>query len=116
MRRYWLLTWVAMAATATLSASSGKELWPGLTTGNELLQQCDHQYGKFVCLGYVLGVTDVLATLPLIDAYSACIPEGAIKRQVNDVVVAYLRNHPEQRQYIAVQLAAQALSDAFPCR
>jgi hypothetical protein len=45
----------------------------------------------------------------------ACIP-NADMNQIVDVFKGYMRDHPEKRQLLAADLAAEAFSAAFPCR
>jgi hypothetical protein len=63
-------------------------------------------------LGYVTAVSDAIgwyATKPV------C-PGGKLDNgQVRDIVIKYLREHPERRQYSAVSLATDAIQQAFPC-
>ena len=44
-----------------------------------------------------------------------CIPNRVTDRQTTDVVVRYLKEHPEQRHYAAANLVAETLAEAFPC-
>jgi Ssp1 endopeptidase immunity protein Rap1a len=37
-------------------------------------------------------------------------------RQVRDVVVQYLKDHPEQRRYLAHPVVVTALNQAFACK
>jgi hypothetical protein len=39
----------------------------------------------------------------------------ATARQLADIAVNYLRDHPEQRHYVASADVALALASAFPC-
>jgi hypothetical protein len=45
-----------------------------------------------------------------------CGPDQASENQVRDVVVNYLRDHPEVRHYSAASIAREALGEAFPCK
>ncbi len=42
--------------------------------------------------------------------------DGVTNGQVRDVVVKYLKDHPEERHFLASILAVKALSKAFPCK
>lgn len=95
----------------------GFALWPcaafALLSGNELFQSCEAREGTAdngVCVGYIKGVADTFQI-----AHQFCPPKGAIGEQLNDVVIKYLRDHPEKRHYSASSLVIVALQRAFPC-
>lgn len=84
-------------------------------TGNKLSELCSYT-DLDPCTTYILGVVDgqnaaVTATSRDV-AY--CIPETASSGQIRDVVLKYLRDHPERRHIIAGTLIANALADAWP--
>jgi Rap1a immunity proteins len=68
------------------------------------------------CLGYVTAIFDALVTGNNINGYRSCPPVATSRGQVTDIVVTYLRAHPERQQRAAAGLVAHALQDAFPCR
>jgi hypothetical protein len=45
-----------------------------------------------------------------------CMPVEVKVAQAVDVVMNYLRDHPEQRNYNAMSLGEAALAPAFPCK
>jgi Ssp1 endopeptidase immunity protein Rap1a len=63
------------------------------------------------CIGYVMGVSDSLQGLHL-----TCSPREVTGKQVIDLVVSRLRDHPDARQYVASQEVTLALVTAFPCK
>jgi hypothetical protein len=62
------------------------------------------------CAGYVAGIADAL-----VRTGHACVPAEVTVQQAVDVVMTYLRNHPEQRQYPAWYVGRTALGLRFPC-
>ena len=70
------------------------------------LSGCSGNY----CAGYVAGMTDALVATG-----HACIPAEVTVQQAVDVVIKYLRDHSEQRQYPAWYIGRRALSLRFPC-
>ncbi len=46
----------------------------------------------------------------------SCIPENVTNGQVSDVVIKYLRDHPEERHILAAILVVKAMAEAFPCK
>jgi hypothetical protein len=78
-------------------------------TGNEFLRECEPTPTAF-CLGVAAGYSDMLAVNGQI-----CKQHSVTVAQVKDVIVKFLREHPENRHYSAASLAGVALTDAFPC-
>jgi hypothetical protein len=56
-----------------------------------------------------------MASGPLF-GFKACLPVNSSLEQSRDVVVRFLRAHPELRHLVAVSLVARALAEAFPCK
>lgn len=87
--------------------------------GNDLLRLCTSKVGTSeaeFCSGFILGVRDgvVLAAelrtaKPIFES-----PIDAKQEQLRDVVVKYLKDHPEERHKPAALLVIFALGDAFP--
>jgi len=82
-----------------------------LETGDMLYVDCSTSVGRTACISYVMGVTDALSLMGAI-----CTPEHSTARQAIDVVVKYLRAHPEQRPVSAAMQIRGALQEAFPCK
>lgn len=85
--------------------------------GNQLLDYCEKQ--ALACSLYIDGVVDgqLSAIIRTNRDVPYCIPHEATGRQVMDVVVKYLREHPEERTHLGGILVARALSRAWPqCR
>ena len=86
--------------------------------GNTLYGWCfsEDAGNKAACLGYVIGVADVLNSENRgeLTQYKACIP--AIETtQVVSAAKKYLDEHRQDGNIIASDLVARALSEAFPC-
>jgi hypothetical protein len=83
------------------------------SSGDQLFQRCTSQDGQqtLLCLGYVAGVADTLA----LDKH-ICIPTTVTVDQVEAVVVKYLSDNPQSRQYGASSEAEIALVASFPCK
>ena len=87
--------------------------------GNDLLRMCASQVGtseETFCTGFIVGARDgvVLATelrevKPIFEMPVEVIPE-----QLKDVVVKYLKEHPEEHHKPGGLLVIFALSKAFP--
>ena len=86
-------------------------------SGNQLFAKCQVAEGSGQwsdCLGYVTAISDAMEH-SVIDDFSACVPDGVSRVQLNAVVVRHMQKHPEWRHYSADSLVASALSEAFPC-
>jgi hypothetical protein len=80
-------------------------------TGNELLSMCDDSQGRPYCLGTAAGYSDMLQTIG-----ETCADRNVTRGQAADVVIRFLRDHPEVRNKTASSLARAALKEAFPCK
>lgn len=103
----------------------------GFFSGNDLYEICrDNGARTANCIHYVTGAVDQLLLLkqtPTHDGKSTVLtasgpqcgfylPDGVTNSQLTDVVVKYLSDHPETRQWDASMLVWNAIHDAFPCR
>jgi hypothetical protein len=87
----------------------------GFMTGNELLSVCDSS--SDACIAYVMGVVDmgVLAQLFGQTPLAICVPHGVMAKQLNDIVMRSLREHPQNQQAGAASLILFALRQTWPC-
>jgi hypothetical protein len=73
------------------------------------------------CAGYGAGILTALGFWNGITveqggpAAKFCVPSGVSIEQASDVMLSYVRDHPEQRHQLAGMLGFFALSEAFPC-
>lgn len=68
--------------------------------------------------GFEIGTTGTVLKIPLSAAQRGlgiCTTTMVTKGQVNDVVLAYLKNNPEKRHFAASFLVLIAMRSAFPC-
>jgi hypothetical protein len=93
-------------------------LWPmsafsHFLTANDLYAHCTvpESAERLYCTGIIVGLADAFE-----HDGTMCPPDGASVSQVVDVVVQYLRDHPEKRHYAIANEAALALKQAFPCK
>jgi Rap1a immunity proteins len=93
--------------------------------GEVLYDGCDHidtptdgagMLKAGMCIGFVMGVVDLLAAQAAIGEPSGiCAPEAETSEQYVAVVTKYLREHPEMQREKAIIVVSGALYDAFPC-
>jgi hypothetical protein len=111
---------VLVAALLVGSAAEGEMLYFSPMDGNKLLELC--KAGSSACLNYINGAADTLTLftwstvlmsfrLPFV----ACIPQ-VTTREIVDVTMRYLQDHPEMRHENGANLVAYALTQAFPCQ
>jgi hypothetical protein len=118
-----LVAAVALAGMAAVGEARAQEAEVrAFYNGNQLLAFCESRTERDVgtCLGIIAGAADMLSEISApggnFSGFRACIPKSATAGQARDVVVRELRAHPENRNYTAASLAADALARAFPCR
>lgn len=102
------LTVVARQGYASLSFETGNTLYEKCQDNNSMLNSGG-------CMGYISAIVDDLASDNRINGFHACFSQYMTRGQVLDVVVKWLRDHPESRHLSANGLVARALSEAFPC-
>lgn len=82
--------------------------------GNELLRNCTIK-GEFaggLCYGLITGYYDGIRL-----SYKCTKDDPKINRQqIRDIVVKFLKDHPEARHLPAAYLAARAFVEAFDCK
>ncbi len=79
----------------------------------------DDPGGRLVCMYYVAGVADMLSVISKTEAGGIkplCIPAKVSLGQLRNVVVKYLKAHPEGTHRAAVVQVTVALGEAFPCQ
>jgi hypothetical protein len=87
-------------------------------TGNELYTWCTTAASEAHCLSYILGVSDTISSYQGLKLAKTivCAPKGVTGGQIRDVVVNYLKAHPEERHTSASSSILVALSEVWPCR
>ena len=92
--------------------------------GNMLLAECENEYiaKQNYCLGYIAGTADSFRTLRFALQVTKqggnptiCLPKNATLKQLTDVSLKYVREHPETRHLSADYLATVAWSESFRC-
>lgn len=85
-------------------------------TGNRLYAECQLP-SRDACVGYVIAISDMLDDVAIIrrEPRTVCLGEGVESGQLVDVVIRYLRDHPEIRHASAASMVTVALQRAFPC-
>ncbi len=115
-----------LALTLVLVSAQTEVTWADTTTqlikdfmatdGNELKAACGSKsrFDQGVCIGFASAIAGVVGDEPVM-GWRACIPNGVPRRQLQDVMVKYLDDHPEKLHLGAETLVARAFAEAFPC-
>jgi Rap1a immunity proteins len=83
-------------------------------SGNQLYKDCITQERSIqsdFCIGYLEGAVDAFSS----DG-TLCLPPNVAAGQVQDMVMSYLRAHPENRHYTASSIVRQVLEVSFSCK
>ena len=104
--------WLALALVIAPAAARAEYF----ETGRDLYQKCRAAgtASQVFCFGFIIGIADVMEDNSL-DGRSACIPKDATIQQVAEVVIRFLDDNPDIREFTGESLTVQALSDKYPC-
>ncbi len=83
-------------------------------SGITLLKACTSPALKETCDAYVDGFGDAISEGGKEHAL-ACLPIASTGTELRDVLVAYLKAHPEDQHLKAGTIASHAFSKAYPC-
>jgi len=105
---------LALAAPAHAYFITGQMLKDSLEAADRLKtgaanpqDEREAQFGR----GFVAGVAD-----SALDGVTYCSPSDSSLGKLNDVILAYLRAHPETMPKTASSVALQSLIAAYPCK
>ena len=108
---------VVMAPMVLAGQAQAGEPRAGFMDGNELYADCTGSTDSFqrgVYLGYIQGVADHIDEVRWGRNEPQC-PTGVVLKQVEDIVVYYLRDHSADRSSPATELATIAITQAWHC-
>jgi hypothetical protein len=119
--RAWLAIMVCVVvlpatARAEIRNADGNivSIWCSTNANRERIGDVAMQAGS--CFGYLSSIIDIQSSGNAVNGKKACIPRNADMNQMVDLFKNYVRDHPERRQLLAANLAAEAFALAFPCR
>jgi hypothetical protein len=91
-------------------------------SGNAFLAACTGEghnvHVEAMCFAYIDGVMDGLTLAKIKPDGSGvdyCLPRTATRQQIFDVVVKWIKEHPEDRDILASALIKRAVIKTFPC-
>ena len=102
---------VFLAALLAAGGAAAHGLSP--VDGNKLMSVCTAKEAA-ACEGYILGVVGMLSE-ERESKSPVCISPSVTPAQLHDVLVKFLRAHPESRSLKGAGLTVLALHQAFPC-
>lgn len=88
-------------------------------SGNKLYDSCISKNAHLngYCLGYIIGNIDARNSIQsILGPGLQCVPPGVTQGQVHDIVVKFLKDHPEARHYTGASEVGRAIREAFPCK
>jgi Rap1a immunity proteins len=89
-------------------------------TGNKLWAECTatETARQMFCTAYIIGASDVggAESIGLPPRLVSCAPHGVANGELVEIVVTYLKRHPEERNGSAASLVLGAISKAYPCK
>ncbi len=108
---------LVMMTLALVLVLSGGSASAYIETGNKLFSKCmDKELAlNAVCTGYIIGVSDALGSLDILQKFKVCMPDNVPVAQIRDVTTRWLEQNPAQRHFQAAWLVPIALAEAFPC-
>ncbi len=116
---------LALLLTGTILGGQDrpKYAFEDANTGNGFLRQCSDLTPQtdslrlWYCAGYVSGLIDGMAVVKAAVEYRGyCLPTKVETGQLADVLVKYIREHPEIAHAPTSVLLLKALIHAYPCR
>jgi hypothetical protein len=97
-------------SSATVSTfSKGTRHTGDLQAGPQWADKAD------ICLGYIEGATDYPEWMRSDRNEKQCVPADVVLQQIENVVMVYLRDHPDFRTSLAAALVATAIAQAWNC-
>ena len=119
---------IILGFTLCMRTVAGNDRPAGVAdSGNGFLSACqystsENSYTAGLCQGYVRGVSDAVDALFRLTARAQpeaiplfCIPKDSTNHQILDVVIKFVKEHPEKRHAPTKFLVLDSLIEAFPC-
>ncbi len=108
--RYFIALALVICAFAVMARPAGAQFY----TGNKLHEVCnatdETRILAAACVGYVTGAFDFLVWRK-----EACVPNTVSMAHLTDVVITYLKAHPDKRHLVAAEIVAAVTTSAWPC-
>ena len=108
---------MAVLTLAISSAAKAQKTSDIMNRGDDFLAVCqyDNNHPPDVCLAYVAGVVGTLALNWADTGQRICIPDSATVKTTLDLVLQYIKDHPEKREQKTIFLVAQVTIQKYVC-
>jgi hypothetical protein len=110
---------LAVGSAFPQTAGVSQEVVNGFLTGNGLLAACQSTDNgqRGLCIGYIEGVFDTMAISLSYLGKDQCprTMKGVTGKQIGDLVLNYLREHPEDRHTSAARIVSSVIALGFHC-
>jgi hypothetical protein len=124
MLRAMVLGLVLLATSLIVSVAQTQPNTPEIRRDSGLLAICtnaepgERSVAAALCTGYLQGVVEGVnfATLGDHNKLLICRPGDVTGEQMRNVVVKYLKNHPNEGHQLSVIHATEAFVQAWPCK
>src|SRR3984893_3116368 len=115
--RYIRILAMAVLTLAISSAAKAQKTSDIMNRGDDFLAVCqyDNNHPPDVCLAYVAGVVGTLALNWADTGQRICIPDSATVKTTLDLVLQYIKDHPEKRNQKTIFLIAQVTIKKYVC-
>jgi len=115
--RYTKILAMAVVTLALSSAAKAQKTSDIINRGDDFLAVCqyDNNHPPDVCLAYVAGVVGTLALNWADTGQRICVPDTATVRTTLDLVLQYIKDHPEKREQKLIFLVAQVTIKNYVC-
>jgi Rap1a immunity proteins len=115
--RYIEILAMAVVTLALSSAAKAQKTSDIINRGDDFLAVCqyDNNHPPDVCLAYVAGVVGTLALNWADTGQRICVPDTATVRTTLDLVLQYIKDHPEKREQKPIFLVAQVTIKNYVC-
>jgi hypothetical protein len=106
--------WIVLLA----AFSSASPVQAGFYTADELVKMClsDSKLDYVLCVGYIDGTIDTFELSRTAIKLPRCVPSESKAREIKDVVVNFLSQNPEQRNYDAADMIIAAIGSHWQCK
>jgi hypothetical protein len=111
MKSIAAISLVLLGSTVCSGEAHARTYW---NSGNELYRICESpsRFDDGLCIGIVVGTIEMYEEMGGNCPYTRNVTKG----QARDVVMKFLRDHPQHRHLPASWLIVMAIEDAFFCR
>src|SRR4029077_8617774 len=115
--RYIKILAMAVVTLALSSEAKAQKTSDIINRGDDFLAVCqyDNDHPPDVCMAYVAGVVGTLALNWADTGQRICIPDSSTIRTTLDLVLQYIKDHPEKREQKPIFLVAQVTIKKYVC-